>query len=395
MFGISAGAALAIGVGGAALVGSMGADAPDNSGMNDAARQQASLSKEQLDWSKQIYAETAPDRADAIRRANLVSDAQLSSMGTQTALAKDYADYNKTTFRPLEQGIVTDAVGYDTEARRDAAAGKATADVEMSLSAQRGIAARNQQRMGVNPASGQALALENQMSIAGASMKAKAASDARTQIETVGQARKMDAANLGRGLASSQATSAGLALTAGNNSAANGQASGNITAQGNGIMTTGFAGAQQGLAGAANTYGNIASLQSKSSDSGLAGMLGSVAGQYAGSAAGSAQIATMFSDKNMKKDRKPVSGKASMAALRKVPVESWKYKRGSAGDDGGRTHTGPMAQAVQKGLGDATAPGGKKIDLISMNGHTIGAVKELDKRLMRLENARPKSKAAR
>lgn len=358
---------------------------PDTSKQQEAALQMSQLSKEQLDWRKQIYAETAPDRADGIRHANLVSDAQLSSMGTQTALAQDYADYSKQVFRPLEQGIVADAAGYDTEARRNDAASKATADVELSLASQRGIATRNQQRMGVNPSSGAVLALDNQMSLAGASMKAKAASDARTQIETVGQARKMDAANLGRGLASSQATSAGLALTAGNNSAANSASTGNITAQGNDIMTTGFAGAQQGLSGAANTYGNIASLQQKAGDNSA---LWGAAGQVAGAA--------MFaSDKNIKKSREPVSGKASLAALRKIPVESWKYKRGSVADDGSKTHVGPMAQSVQKGLGDAVAPGGKMIDAISMNGHTIGAVKELDKRLMRLENARPKSKAAR
>lgn len=74
--------------------------------------------------------------------------------------------------------------------------------------------------------------------------------------------------------------------------------------------------------------------------------------------------------------------------MRKIPIESWKYKQGSAADDGGQTHTGPMAQNVRKGLGDVAAPGGKKIDLISMNGHTIGAIKELDKRLLTLENAR-------
>jgi hypothetical protein len=83
-----------------------------------AAMKMSELSAEQLAWAKQVYAETAPDRAAATQRANAVSDAQLESMDTQTALAKDYADYNKSTFRPLEQGIVADAAGYDTPERR-------------------------------------------------------------------------------------------------------------------------------------------------------------------------------------------------------------------------------------------------------------------------------------
>lgn len=364
-------------------------DAPDNSGMNAAAVQQATLSKEQLDWAKQIYAETAPERAATTERANAVSDAQLESMNTQTALAKDYADYNKSTFRPLELGIVDDAQTYDTPERREAEAAKATAGVEMALSNARGASNRDLERSGVAPGSAKQLALTSAMDLGAAKLKAGAASTARTQVETIGQARKMDAANLGRGLASSQATSAGLALTAGNSSAGNAQVATATTSAGNAIMTSGYAGAQNGLAGAASTYGAISNIEQRAGDnSALWGHAGQVAG------------AAMFSDKNMKEDRNPVSGKESLAALRKVPVESWKYKRGSAGDDGGATHTGPMAQDVRKGLGDATAPGGKKIDLISMNGHTISALQEIakgqdniDKRLLRLEDARSKQRA--
>lgn len=288
MFGISAGAALALGAGGAMLL-SGGSDAPDLSGQNAAALQQASLSKEQLDWSKQIYAETAPDRADATRRANLVSDAQLSAMSDQAALTKDYADYNKNTFRPLEQGIVADAAGYDTPQRQADAAAKAGASVEQNMASQRGITTRAQQRMGVNPGSGKALAMDNQMAIQGAALSAGAQNTARTQIETVGQARKMDAASLGRNMAANQATSAGLAVTQGNSAAANGAMSGNINAQGNAIMNSGYSGAQSGLANAASTYGSIAGLQMKAGDnSALYGALGSAAGAYFGGPAGSA-----------------------------------------------------------------------------------------------------------
>lgn len=362
----------------------MCSSAPDTSGQQAAALQQAALSKEQLDWAKSIYAETAPDRADATRRANLVSDAQLGAMADQTALTKDYTDYNKNTFRPLEQGIVADAAGYDTAARRDDAAAKAGASVETNLAAQRGITTRAQQRMGINPGSGKALAIDNQLSIQGAALHAGAENTARTQVETIGAAKKMDAASLGRNLPANQATSAGLALTAGNSAVANGAMSGNINAQGNAIMTGGYAGAQSGLSGAANTYGNIASIQQKAGDnSGLWGALGAVGGAFAGSEAGSAALLA-FSDKNLKKNIKPVDPDKALDAVAATPVSNWAYKNGTDASDGGKRHTGPMAQDVQKTMGDKVAPKGKKIDLISMNGIAMAAIQGLNKKVNRV-----------
>jgi len=350
----------------------LGSDAPDMSGANAAALQQANLSKEQLDWAKQIYAETAQDRAEATRRANLVSDAQLSALGTQTALTNDYADYNKSIFRPLEQRIVGDANSYDTAGKTDQAVGKAQADVNAGFANAQAQQSRQLSRMGVNPSSGRSLALGNQTAIAQASALAGASNAARDKIELQSYARKMDAANMGRGLASSQATSAGVALNQGNSAVANGMQSGQINAQGNQIMTYGYNGAQSGLAGAANTYGNIANIQQRAGDnSAILGALGTVAGGF------------IASDKKAKKNIKPQSGKASLAAMRKIPVSKWDYKKGKG--DGG-AHVGPMAQDVRKGLGDSTAPGGKVIDMISMAGHTMSAIKEIDKRLTTLES---------
>jgi hypothetical protein len=354
----------------------MCSSAPDTSGMNAAALAQADMSKEQLAWAKEIYAQTAPDRANATARANAVSDAQMTALNKQTELTDDYAAYNKGTFRPLEQGIVRDASTFDSQANQDKAAGLALADVNQGSSSARDQNTRAMSRMGVNPSSGRSIAMFNQTAIAQAAAQAGAATKARSDTQLQGYARKMDAANMGRGLASSQATSAGVALSQGNSAVASGMQSGNINAQGNQIMTQGYAGAQSGMAGAGSTYGNISSIQQKAGDnSGTMGALGQLGG---------AAIFAM-SDKNAKKNIKPQSGKASLAAMRKMPVSKWDYKKGKG--DGG-SHVGPMAQDVRKGLGDATAPGGKVIDMISMAGHTLSAIKEIDKRLMTLESAR-------
>lgn len=262
----------------------MCSSAPDMTAMNTTAAAQAALSKEQLDWARQVYAEQAPQRNAAFKQSQDVSNAQLGLMNTQLGMAKDYDQYNKSTFRPLEKGIVADAQNYDTQARRDSEAGKAIADVTQGFSAARDQSARNLQRMGVDPNSGRALSLSNSLDIGQAANMAGAASKARNMVETTGFARKMDAASLGRGLSSAQSTAAGLGLNAGSSALGStgvGLASMN---SGNQVMQQGFSGAGQSLAGASSTYGNIASLQNQADANGNAWMsaAGSVAGAYLG-----------------------------------------------------------------------------------------------------------------
>lgn len=243
----------------------MGGGSPDTSGQNQAALMQAELSKEQLDWAKEVYAETAPERADAAARANAVSDAQLAATQQQTAIAADaYKDYTDT-YRPLEQQIVAEAQAYDTPERRASEAAAAGADVQTQVDAQRAATMREMQRAGVNPASGKIMALQGSMDLGAAKAKAGAANTAVRQIETIGAAKKADAANLGRNIASSQATNASLALQQGNSSVANAGAGLAATNSGTAAMQAGYSGAQSGLAGAANTYGNIAAVQGQAS----------------------------------------------------------------------------------------------------------------------------------
>lgn len=358
------------------------ADAPDMSGANAAAVMQADLSKEQLEWAKQIYAESAPDRKSATDRANLVSDKQLAAMDAQTKLTQDYADYQKNTFQPLEKGIVADAQKYDTQERRDAEVGRAVSDVSQSFSAAQDATNRNMARMGVNPASGAFAAGQQQLQAQKVLAQVQGMKGARDKVETQGYARKMDAANLGRGLASSQATSAGVALNQGNSAVSNGQVAGNVTAQGSQLMNAGYAGAQNGLAGASNSFTNIARInQQAASDPGMAGVIGTLGGQYLGSAAGSAQVASMFSDENMKENIESVDPDDALEAVENTPVSEWQYKDGNQASDGGARHIGPMAQDVKKSMGEKVAPKGKKIDIISMNGITMAAIQSLNKKV--------------
>ena len=70
--------------------------------------------------------------------------------------------------------------------------------------------------------------------------------------------------------------------------------------------------------------------------------------------------------------------------MRRLSVESWKYKKGIA-DEG--DHIGPYAEDVQREFGDRVAPGGKVIDMISMIGVNLAALQALDSKVAGLEKA--------
>ena len=64
-----------------------------------------------------------------------------------------------------------------------------------------------------------------------------------------------------------------------------------------------------------------------------------------------------------------------------MPVDKWRYKPGRG--DGGE-HVGPYAQdfAAATGQGD-----GKSIDMISAIGVTMGAIRDLDKKVDKMARA--------
>ena len=82
------------------------------------------------------------------------------------------------------------------------------------------------------------------------------------------------------------------------------------------------------------------------------------------------------SSKGIKHDKKPM--KDALGAVRKMPVEAWTYDEGKG--DGGR-HIGPYAEDFKKatGIGD-----GKSIDVVSMLGVTLGAVRQLDEKVSKI-----------
>lgn len=351
------------------------ADAPDMTAANTAAAATAELSKEQLDWAKQIYAETAPDRAAANARAAEVSQAQLDQMRLAEKIAGETYDYQKNTFRPLEESLVAEAQAYDTPERRAAEMAKATAGVEAQLSAQRQATVQDNMRRGVNPSSMKMQALQGTMDIQASKAKAGAASAASDKVEQVGYARKMDAASLGRNLATDRVNATNTALTAGNSSVANAQVPTAVNGAGAGIVQGGYNAAIGGLSSAGSLFANTGAA-GVTDNSATWGTLGSLAGA----------AIMAFSDEEMKEGIAPVSEEQALQAVKETPVSSWAYKAGTMGAEieGTDKKVGPMAQDVQASMGDAVAPDGKKLDLVSMNGVLMAAVKGLAKKVDRI-----------
>ena len=382
-------------------LGGDSAPAPDPM-IGQAAAANAKNSADYLDWYKAKDAADKPARDEAIALSLSAARSQAATAKKQEGYADDTKAYELSTYRPLEQKIASNALGYDTPARRDAESAQAQSDAGSAIDAQRVNAGREIESRGGDVNSGNYLAALSRGAVVGGAAQGAAGNQARKNVEAVGSAKLADAANLGRGIASTNATQTQLGLQAGNSGVANAQVPGNISnaqtaAYGNVVGTANAGNSSAGnlMLGQYNAQTN-AQQAANSSGNALMGAVGTVAGAYFGGPAGAAVGAKMLSDENMKKDRKPVSGKLSLAALRKVPVEQWKYKGGSPGDDGGKTHVGPMAQAYNKALGNATAPNGTKVDLISLSGHQTGAIQELAKRVIRLEDAisrGPKKKA--
>jgi hypothetical protein len=246
------------------------------------------LGREQLDFSKQQYAEMKPI-------AQRVADQQLASQEQQMKQAQDYYDYQQKTFRPLEQGLVTQAQEYDTEANRERLASQAAADTARAFGTAEGMTSRNLARRGVGPGSGNAMAMQNQNAIALASSRAGAMTGARDRAEQLGYARKLDAVGLGRGLAGASTAAYGAATGAGSAGLNTSMAPGNQY--------------MGGLTSAGNTYGDILKSKTSMYNASMAQEGLDVGGLLQGGAA----AFTAFSDRRLKTNIElagidPVSG---------------------------------------------------------------------------------------
>jgi hypothetical protein len=278
---------------------------PDYSGME-------ALGREQLDFSRQQYAEMMP-------LARQVYGQQMDAQRQQMDQAQNYFDYQQQTFRPVEQGLVRDAERFSTEGYREQMAGQAAAAAGRAFGVQQEMGQRAMASRGVSPNSGAAMALQAQGNLGLAAQRANAMTGARTQAEQLGFARRMDVTGLGRNLA-------GASTAAYQGATGAGTAGMNVAMAPGGQRMTGM---QQ----AGQTMGTVLNSQTSAYNAGMAQQGLDVGGLLQGGAA----AYTAFSDRRLKQNIELV-GRDERTML---PLYEFEYINGS-----GRRFLGVMAQDV-------------------------------------------------
>jgi hypothetical protein len=246
-------------------MGGKSAPPPDYSPLASASREaaetMAGLGREQLAFARQQYGELSPI-------AREIAQSQIAAQRQQMAQAQDYYDYARTTFRPVEQGLVRQAMEFNTDAYREQLAQEAAAAAGRAFGTTQAASERAMRSMGVNPNSGAGLAMQSQANLGLAAQRAGAMTGARRQAEQLGWARQMDVTGLGRGLPGASLAAYGGATGAGSAGLASSMAPANqfgaLYGQGVGSIQSGLGMQIQGLGsvlGAQTSYTNAMNSQ--------------------------------------------------------------------------------------------------------------------------------------
>jgi len=299
---------------------------------NAANARMSQLGQDQLDFSKKQYEQNNPLMQDIARKQGLAMDQQM-------AQGKDYFDYNKSTFRPLEQQMVADAEAFDTDAMRNQLATKAAADSSIAFGQQNQANERRMASMGVNPNSGRFQGMAQQSGLMQSANRAGAMTGARERAQQMGHARKMDAASLGRGLSGASSAAYGGANNAGNSAVGNyGQAGQQYMggmAQGAGTIGSGYS---MQIGGLGNVLNNQTQMSMNAADNGIGSMVGGLAGA----------AASYYSDSRLKENIK-LAGVDDYTGLNLYDFNyKWNKKR----------FRGVMAQEVMKDFPEAVYKSG-------------------------------------
>lgn len=355
--------------------GSTAVPQPDKN-IGKAAMKQAQLGEQWLSFSKDAFAVSQERQKEIDEITKAVSTLQLNTATEQADWARKDRQRYEDTYRPIEDEFVAEAKDYASPEKQAAAASEARADVQKAAAMERGATERRAAAYGINPASGRFAGIDRAGELGTAVASAGASNRARQGIRDKGLALKGDLVNLGRGLPVQAAQAAGLGVNAG--SAAVGS-----TATGNGqylgsldIMNRGFAGGISGYAGQAATLSDLYKnqLDAWQAQQDANGSLWEGIGGLVG-------IGLSFpSSKKTKRDRKSIGLGGGLDALKKMPVEKWRYKEGI---DNGDEHIGPMAEDFKMATG---AGDGQSIPVQDAIGVTMKAVQDLDEKVEALSS---------
>lgn len=196
-----------------------------------AAGEQNALSQEQFEWNKQIYErDTAPMQRRQQELQEKVANDALARAAKQDQLADEQKAYYDSTFKPIEQKVAADAIGYDSDENVGRRSGMAAANVNQQFSNARGQSARLAGRYGLGSTafSGPAGAAERAQALGTAGAATGAAFDTMDK----GIQLRAGVANFGRNMPNTALAAFSGANSSGANagSAANAALNGTISA---------------------------------------------------------------------------------------------------------------------------------------------------------------------
>jgi hypothetical protein len=330
------------------------------------------LQEDYMNWSKGFYDDLRPYMEKLAQQQYDISE-------SNRMRADEYADYERNTFRPLEQDLVRQAAEFNTDAKREELARTASADVSQAFGVARQQNDRDLMARGLSPDSGRFAALNTQLNLQEALARAGAQNNARTQAEGLGFARQMDAAALGRNLAPNASTAYGVSLQASNQA-------GNSYQQPGSYMSGAYGQGSNMLGQATNAYGTAGNIYGQEFNARMQGYNAQQQAEGAfwgglGSAAGMIGSKLIPSSEEYKKDKKSIGKGKALEGINNLDVERWRYKTGFQDD---REHIGPYAEDFKREFGVGS---GKEIDLRDALGVTMKAVQDLTQEVRGLRKA--------
>ena len=302
-------------------------------------------------WNEDFYAKYVAPALDATAKQTAAStDQQQQLFDLNMAQTKQAADRYNTLGIPAEDAYYKMVKDYSAPDEQERQAQAAIGDVRTAAAGQQQQLQRRFQGLGIDPTSPAALSAQTDVSVQNAAAEAAAGTRAREAAKQLGMQLTGDAANFGRGQASS-VLSFGNAASGNSNSALTG------TQQTAAVTPGGAANVNAGLGLAQRAYGsnldaytslNKASLdQTSAAYSGIGQALG-----LAGAAATSHFLPP--SDRRLKKHTQKIATLAHGIGL-------WLYRYIWDADDA-PLRRGYMADEVEPWFPDAvvTGPGGYK-----------------------------------
>jgi hypothetical protein len=191
---------------------------------SEAARIQGEVSREQLDWAKQQYADQAPQTKAFMDKMLLASDQSRAAQDEQLANARKAQGFYESTYQPIEARLASEAQAYASPQRAAQQSAMAQGDVSAAFSGQRNAALQTLEGYNIDPSQTRYGALDLGARISQAAAQASAGTQSRLQTEAVGRGLETAAVNVGRGYPGQVTTEYGGSVGAGTGAAGQGGA---------------------------------------------------------------------------------------------------------------------------------------------------------------------------